>query len=323
MRKAKAVMLDAETIDCNDIDFRSLQALPYQWQYHAATDGREQCIKYLRDVEVVITNKVLLDREVLQQANGLKLICVAATGTNNIDLEAAAELGITVTNVAGYSTPSVVQWVFTHLLALKSRLLEHHVAVRCGDWQVSPQFTVLDYPFAELSGKTMGIIGYGTLGQAVAKVAEAFGMRVLICQHLVGKTEEGRVALHDLLPQVDVLSLHCPLSDVTENLIGARELALMRPEAILINTARGGVVNEEALAHALREEQIAGAGVDVLSCEPPSADNPLLASGVPHLIVTPHVAWASCESRQRLVDEVAANIQSFLAGEQRNRVGVV
>ncbi len=320
MQKAKAVILDAETIDCNDIDFTALQTLPYQWQYHAATDDREATIKYLHDVEVVVSNKVILDRGVLQQAGRLKLICVAATGTNNVDLEAAAELGIAVTNVAGYATPSVVQWVFTHLLALKSRLLEHHVAVRCGDWQRSPQFTVLDYPFAELSGKTMGIVGYGTLGRAVAKVAEAFGMRVVICQRLVGEPVEGRVSLNELLPQVDVLSLHCPLSDATRNLIGAEELALMRSDAILINTARGGVVDEAALAYALREEQIAGAGVDVLSSEPPSADNPLLASGVPHLIVTPHVAWASCESRQRLVDELAANIQAFLAGNSRNRV---
>ncbi len=320
MHKAKATILDAETIDCNDIDFTSLQALPYQWQYHAAMDDRKQCIKSLHDVEVVITNKVVLDREILQQTNALKLICVAATGINNVDLEAAAELGIAVTNVAGYSTPSVVQWVFTHLLALKSRLLEHHVAVRCGDWQVSPQFALLDYPFAELSGKTLGIVGYGTLGQAVAKVAEAFGMRVLICQRLAGEPVEGRVSLNVLLPQVDVLSLHCPLNEVTQNLIGAEELALMRPEAILINTARGGIVNEAALAHALREEKIAGAGVDVLSSEPPSADNPLLAAGVPHLIVTPHVAWSSCESRQRLVGELAANIQSFLVGEERNRI---
>jgi glycerate dehydrogenase len=321
MQKATAVMLDAETIDCNDIDFSPLQMLPYQWQYHAATEDREQAIKALQDAEVVVTNKVVLDRDILQQAKCLKLICVAATGTNNIDLEAAAELRITVTNVAGYSTPSVVQWVFTHLLALKSRLLEHHVAVRCGDWQVSPQFTLLDYPFAELSGKTMGIVGYGTLGKAVAKVAEAFGMQVLICQHLVGEPEEGRVALHDLLPQIDVLSLHCPLNDVTQDLIGTEELALMRPEAIVINTARGGVVNEAALMHALREEQIGGAGVDVLSSEPPSEDNPLLATGVPHLIVSPHIAWASCESRQRLVGELAMNIQAFLAGEKRNRVG--
>ncbi|MCF6280969.1 MAG: D-2-hydroxyacid dehydrogenase [Candidatus Polarisedimenticolaceae bacterium] len=320
MPKAKAVMLDAETIDCNDIDFSHLQRLPFVWQYHAATDSREQTMQYLKNVEVVVSNKVELDREVLLQADCLKLICVAATGTNNVDLEAAAELGIAVTNVANYSTPSVVQWVFTHLLALRSRLLEHHVAVRCGDWQHSPQFTVLDYPFAELSGQTIGIVGYGTLGRAVAKVAEAFGMRVLICQPLAGEPVDGRLPLNELLTQVDVLSLHCPLTKETQDLIGAGELALMRSDAILINTSRGGVVNEVALAHALREEQIAGAGVDVLSSEPPSEDNPLLASGVPHLIVTPHIAWASRESRQRLVDELAKNIQAFLADEARNRV---
>ena len=320
MSKAKAVMLDAETIDCNDIDFTALQVLPCTWQYHAASDGRTEIVKRICDVEVVVSNKVVLDRDVLQQASHLKLICVAATGTNNIDLEAAKELGIAVTNVAGYSTPSVVQWVFTHLLALQSRLLEHHVAVRCGDWERSLQFAVLDYPFAELAGKTIGIVGYGTLGKAVAKVAEAFGMRVLICQRLADEPVEGRVPLPELLPQVDVLTLHCPLNETTRDLIGADELALMKPEAILINASRGGVVNEVALATALRQEQIAGAGVDVLSCEPPSNGNPLLEAGVPHLIVSPHIAWASRESRQRLVEELAANVQAFQAGEKRNRV---
>lgn len=319
MSKAKAVMLDAETIDCNDIDFTALQQLPYTWQYHAASSQNE-VVQRIGDAEVVVSNKVVLDREHLQQATHLKLICIAATGSNNVDLEAAKELGIAVTNVTGYSTPSVVQWVFTHLLALQSRLLEHHVAVRCGDWERSLQFTVLDYPFAELAGKSIGIVGYGRLGKAVAKVAEAFGMRVLICQRLAGEPVEGRVSLLDLLPQVDVLTLHCPLSDKTRDLIAAEELAMMKPGAILLNSARGGVVNEKALAEALRQGQIAGAGVDVLSNEPPSSGNPLLEAGVPHLIVTPHIAWASGESRQRLVEELALNIQAFQAGEQRNRL---
>ncbi len=256
----------------------------------------------------------------LSQAKQLRLICVAATGTNNVDLKAAHELGITVTNVAGYATPSVVQHVFSMMLALTTRLTDYSQAVTDGAWQQSSQFCLLNLPIQELAGKNLGIIGYGELGHAVADVAKAFGMRILIAQRAGGDSQAGRVTLEKLLPQVDVLSLHCPLANNTKNLIGERELALMKKGAFLINTARGGIVDEAALASALRLGNIGGAGVDVLTQEPPVKSNPLLESDIPNLIVTPHIAWASRESRQRLVDELVANIKAYLQGEVRNLV---
>ena len=319
MSQAKAVILDAATIDCGDIDMSLFNQTPYEWSIHQAT-RHDEASERLREAEVVVSNKVVLDRTLLTQADRLKLICVAATGTNNVDLEAAGELGVAVTNVAGYSTPSVVQWVFTHILALTCRLPEHHQAVCQGEWQRSPRFALLDYPFRELAGKTLGIVGYGVLGQAVARVAEAFGMQLLIARRPGGEAQTGRVPLDKLLPQVDVLSLHCPLTENTRNLIGRDELAAMKPDALLINAARGGIVDEEALAKALAGGTIGGAGVDVLSCEPPTAGNPLLEQPLPNLILSPHVAWASRESRQRLVMELVANIQAFVSGERRNRL---
>lgn len=267
-----------------------------------------------------MTNKVALDRAVLTSAPSLRLICIAATGTNHVDLNAAREQGIAVANVVRYATPAVVQHVFALILALTTRLPEYQRAVASGTWQQQERFCLMDYPIRELAGRTLGILGYGELGQAVARVAEAFGMQVLVAQRPGGKAREGRVALDQLLPQVDVLSLHCPLTDTTRGLIGARELELMRHDALLINTARGGIVDESALAEALRRGTIGGAGVDVLSTEPPREGNPLLPPDIPNLIVTPHIAWASREARQRVVEEIATNIEAFMAGIARNRV---
>jgi glycerate dehydrogenase len=222
--------------------------------------------------------------------------------------------------VVGYGTPSVVQQVFALILALTTRLQDHQAAVARGEWQRSDQFCLLDYPFRELAGRRLGIVGYGELGRAVGRVGEAFGMQLLIAQRPGGDARPGRIPLVDLLPQVDVLSLHCPLTEQTRNLIGAAELSAMKPDALLINAARGGIVDEVALAAALRAGTIGGAGVDVLSREPPVEGNPLLAADLPNLIVTPHVAWASRESRQRMVDELALNIEAFLQGRERNRV---
>jgi glycerate dehydrogenase len=319
MQEMKGVFLDLATVDRGDLDLRALkQALP-DWQFHSTTYPKETVAR-IQDAAVVVSNKVILDRPTIEQAGNLRLICVAATGTNNVDLEAAKEGGIAVTNVAGYATASVVQHVFSLMLALTTRLGEHHAAVAAGEWQRSDQFCLLDFPFRELAGKTLGIIGYGELGRAVAQVAEAFGMHILLAQRPDSGPAAGRVALQDLLPQVDVLSLHCPLAENTRNLISAQELALMKPDALLINTARGGIVDEVALADALGNGRLGGAGVDVLSQEPPVEGNPLLTGDVPNLIITPHVAWASRESRQRLVNELVANIQAFVAGEQRNRL---
>ncbi len=319
MNRQKGVFLDLDTVDCGDLDLSSLKQLLPQRQFYAATRANETA-EHIHNATIVISNKVILDRECLSQAKQLRLICVAATGTNNVDLEAARDLGISVTNVAGYATPSVVQHVFSLMLALTTRLTDYRQAVANGAWQQSSQFCLLNFPIQELAGKQLGIIGHGELGRAVADVAKAFGMQVLVAQRPGGRPQPNRIPLEKLLPQVDLLSLHCPLAENTKNLIGQKELGLMKKEALLINTARGGIVDEAALATALRSGEIGGAGVDVLIQEPPAKGNPLLKSDIPNLIITPHIAWASRESRQRLVDELAANIESYLQGNTRNRI---
>jgi len=308
------VFLDKDSLDQGDLDLTPLEESLSTIHYYPVTPP-QQVIERIRDAVVVISNKVVLDAAALAAAPHLKLICVAATGTNNIDLVAAAEHDIRVCNTRGYGTPALVQHVFTLMLALFTRLLDYRQAVAEGRWQRASQFCLLDFPIRELAGKTLGIVGYGELGQGVAQIAKAFGMKVLIAQR-PGSEEmiEDRIPLPALLPQVDVLSLHCPLTAETRGLIGAWELALMRRDAILINTARGGIVDEAALAEALRRGALGGAGVDVLTEEPPVHGNPLLASDIPNLIVTPHCAWGSLESRQRLVNQVGENIRDFLTG---------
>ena len=315
------VFLDRDSLDCGDLDFDDLDRVLPDLDYYAAT-GPEQVAARIAEAEVVISNKVALDAAALRHAPRLRLICVAATGVNNVDLTAAARAGVTVCNCRGYGTPAVVQHVFALLLALCARLPEYRRAVRDGRWQRAGQFCLLDYPIRELADKTLGIVGYGELGRGVARLAEAFGMRVLLAQR-PGTVEllEDRTPLPLLLPQVDVLSLHCPLTPETRGLIGAWELALMRRDAVLLNTARGGLVDEAVLADALRKGALGGAGVDVLTLEPPTAGNPLLAPDIPNLIVTPHCAWGSRESRQRLVGQLAENIRGYLDGEPVRVVG--
>jgi len=261
-----------------------------------------------------------LDATELEASRSLKLICVAATGANNIDLNAAKRANIAVCNARGYATASVVQHVFAMILCMITRLTKYQRDVHAGKWQKSSQFCLLDHPISELSGKTMGIVGFGELGNAVAKLAEAFSMHVLVSARAGAVVTEGRVPLNSLLPRVDILSLHCPLVPETTGLIGATELALMKPGAILVNTARGGIVDESALAKALNKGQLGGACVDVLSNEPPTSGNPLLDYKIPNLILTPHIAWASKESRQRLVEDIRKNIIAFLKGDTRNRL---
>lgn len=312
--------LDRRSLDQGDLDFSLLDHVAPGWQSYAATRF-EQVLERVRMADIVISNKVVLDRTVLEQASKLKLVCVAATGTNNVDLDAAQAHGIAVCNVTAYATPSVVEHVFALLLSLVRRLPRYAGLAVDGHWRDSEQFCVLDAPITELSGKTLGIVGYGELGQGVAQVAQAFGMQVLIAQRPGSqRANSDRLPLMDLLEQVDVLSLHCPLTGDTRNLIGEAELQVMKPGAILINTARGGIVDEPALARALREGWIAGAAVDVLREEPPRHDAVLLEPEIPNLIVTPHVAWASRESRQRLLNEVAQNIRMFVEGTPRNRI---
>jgi glycerate dehydrogenase len=315
----KGVFLDVGSIGHDGIAWSSLKAMAQAWGWYEVTSP-QQTLERIGDAELVVSNKVVLDRRCLAACQKLKLICIAATGSNNVDLDAAAELGIAVANVTGYATSSVVQHVFSLILSLVTQQQNYQKAVARGDWQKASHFCFLDYPIWELSGKTLGVVGYGELGRAVARLAEAFGMKVLIALRPGGAPDSERLSLHQLLPLVDVLTIHTPLTENTRNLISVRELSLLPPHALLINTARGGIVDETALADALRRGELGGAGIDVLLTEPPADGSPLLDPGIPNLIVTPHIAWASREARQRLIDGVSANIQAFLNGELRNRL---
>ena len=313
-----AVFLDSATLD--DLDFSALQACFDTLTLHSASTP-EQVVERLRGAQVAISNKVPLTEPVLAACPDLRLVLVSATGTNNVDLAAARARGITVCNCQGYGTASVAQHCLALMLALATRLPDYQAAVRAGRWQQAPQFCLLDFPIMELHGKTLGILGHGELGSAVARLAEAFGMRVMVGQ-LPGRPERpGNVPLDELLAQVDVLSLHCPLTEQTRNLIGARELALLKPGALLINTARGGLLDEQALADALRSGHLGGAASDVLTEEPPRNGNPLLAPDIPRLILTPHSAWGSREARQRIIEQLAENARAFQAGAPIRVVG--
>ncbi len=301
------------------MDLSALDKAVPGWEGYPVT-RTDQLRERIADAEVILTNKIKLDAATLAHATKLKLICLAATGTNNVDLDAAKERGVAVCNIQAYCTASVTQHVFALILALTINIPGYRALLREGAWKESPQFCLLDFPIRELSGKTMGIIGYGELGRAAARVAEAFGMKIMVANRPGGKPQEGRQSLEVVLEQSDVISLHCPLTKDTRGLINADALRRMKPDALLINTARGAVIDEQALADALRQGVIGGAGIDVLSEEPPVNGNPLLADDIPNLIVTPHIAWAAKEARQRAIDEMAANIKAFLAGEARNRV---
>jgi glycerate dehydrogenase len=269
---------------------------------------------------VVLVNKLRITREAIAATPTLRVIALAATGTNNVDLDAARERGIAVCNLRDYCTASVVQHVMGTLLLLTHRLREYDALVRSGAWQRGEQFCLLDYPIRELTGRRFGIVGYGTLGKAVGHAAQAFGMEVAIASRPGVEPQPGRIALDQLLPTFDVLSLHCPLTPATTGLIGAPQLASMKPDAVLINTARGALVDGAALASALRADRLGGAAIDVLPQEPPVDGDPLLAPDIPNLIVTPHVAWGAREARQRCIDEMAANVEDFLRGGRRGRV---
>lgn len=282
--------------------------------------AKEQVVERCQDADIVISNKVVIDQHAMSKLTNLKLICVAATGTNNIDLVAAKEHNIAVTNVAGYSTPSVVQHTFTLITNLLGNTHRYINDCQQGLWQQSPMFCRLDYSFNEIAGKTLAIVGYGSLGKAVADVARAFGANVIISERKGQTPREGRVSFNDALTTADIISVHCPLTDETRNQIAAAELSMMKPSAIIINTARGGIINEADLADALANNIIAGAGVDVLSKEPAEQENPLALYKGENLLLTPHIAWASQESIVRLVNEIALNIQAFNQGETRNRL---
>lgn len=309
---AKAVFLDLASMG-EGLDLSGVEQVVENLVCHQRT-SREQAAARMRGFPIVIVNKVVLDRETLE-ATRPTLICVVATGVNNIDLEACRDLGITVVNARAYGTDSVAQHAIMLMLALSTRLLDYHRAVQAGDWGRSAQFCLLDYPIRELNEKTLGIVGYGALGKRTAELGKAFGMKVLVAQRPGGRPQQDRVPVVDLLPRVDVLSLHCPLTEDTRNMIGTEELARMRPGSLLINTARGGLVDETALAESLRSGHLGGAGFDVLTEEPPKNGNPLLEPGIPNLIVTPHSAWGSREARQRILQQLVENIRAWRAGQ--------
>ncbi|MBH3462106.1 MULTISPECIES: 2-hydroxyacid dehydrogenase [Pseudomonas] len=314
-----AVFLDHHSLDLGDLDLSALEQQFDSLQLHAAS-AAEQVSERLQGASVVISNKVMLDAAALAANPQVKLILVAATGTNNVDLAAARAQGVTVCNCQGYGTPSVAQHTLALLLALATRLCDYQQAVKDGAWAKASQFCLLDFPIVELEGKTLGLLGHGELGGAVARLAEAFGMRVLSGQIPGRPARADRLALDELLPQVDALTLHCPLNEQTRHMIGARELALLKPGALVVNTARGGLIDEQALADALRSGHLGGAATDVLSVEPPVNGNPLLAADIPRLIITPHSAWGAVESRQRIVGQLAENAQAFFAGQPRRVV---
>ena len=308
-RPRLGVFLDLASIDRGDLNLSRLMDACDTWELHPATTPL-QVGERIAQAEAVVANKAVLGEASLRTAPRLRLICVAATGTNNVDLEAAARLGIAVRNVTGYATPSVVQHCLARILSHFARLPDYRASVAAGDWSRSKHFCLLDHPIEEIPGKTLGIVGFGELGQAVARAAQCLGMEVLVAARPGGDKRPDRIPLSELLPRADVLSLHCPLTPETRGLIGASELKRMKPDALLINTARGGIVDEPALADALRQGWIGAAALDELSVEPPPPDHPLLASDIPGLSLTPHVAWASRSARQRLLDGVAANIEA-------------
>jgi len=320
----RGTFLDLASVHPDDLDLSRLKSTVDDWQLLDATD-RGEVVSAIAGSEVVVTNKVVLDARCFEQSDRLKLVCVAATGFNNIDINAARQHGVTVCNVRGYATASVAQHVFMLLLSLVTSADRYRREVDSGEWSRSEFFCLLGHPVRELEGMVLGVVGYGELGRAVARIAECFGMKLLIARRDEQDQREGRIALHELLPQVDVLSLHCPLTADNHGLIGRREIALMKPDALLINTARGGLVDESALVAALRSGKLGGAGLDVLEKEPPPLDSPTLSSatrksGLDNLIITPHTAWASRQSRQRLIDEIAENILAFNRGDARNVV---
>ncbi len=321
----RAVFLDYETISYSDLSTTSLmRVMPKLRLYDNTADS--QLAERIEHAEVVLLNKINLGRAALEAAPRLRVIAVAGTGTDHIDLACAEERAIGVCNVRGYCTQSVAQHAWSMILSLTQRLPAQHRLATAGAWAGSPEFAAAPPRIRELNRLVLGIVGWGELGRAVAKIGEAFGMRVLAVNRagggppVDGKSGPQRADLCTLLSVADIVSLHCPLTAETRGLIGAAELALMKKDALLINTARGGLVDSAALAEALRSRKLGGAGIDVLPQEPPVDGDPLQGASIPNLLLTPHVAWAAREARQRCLDEMAANIEDFLAGGRRGRV---
>jgi glycerate dehydrogenase len=315
---SRIVVLDAHTLNPGDLDLSGLSALG-ELVVHARTDARD-VVARAAGAAVVLTNKTRLSAELLGALPALRYVSVLATGYDVVDVRAAHERGIAVSNVPAYGTESVAQATFALLLELCNHVGAHAEAARAGRWSQSGDFSYREHPLRELAGATLGIVGPGRIGRAVARIGAGFGMRVVV----TGGRERSQadalehVELTDLLERADVVSLHCPLTEATRHLIDAQRLRHLKPDALLINTARGGLVDEPALRRALEAGELGGAGLDVLSVEPPPVDHPLLSA--PRCVVTPHVAWATRASRERLLAETVKNVRAFLAGTPRNVV---
>jgi len=315
----KIVILDGFSANPGDLSWRELEDMGELTVYERTSP--EDTVARAAEAEIVLTNKVVISREVIAQLPLLKYIGVLATGYNVVDIQAAHERGIIVTNVPAYSTESVAQMVFAHLLNVTNRTDHYATENRSGRWTKNKDFCYWDYPHMELAGKTFGIVGLGHIGRRVAEIALAFGMKV---KALTSKSADtlpagiGKATIEELLNTSDVISLHCPLTDTTRHLINSETLRLIKPSAILINTGRGPLVDDQAVASALAEGQLAAFCADVLTEEPPKADNPLLAQ--PNAFFTPHIAWASTEARIRLLQVVTCNVKAFLNGKPQNSI---
>ena len=315
----KIVILDGFTANPGDMSWKELEELGTLAVYDRTRP--EETVARAADAEIILTNKVIISREVMAQLPQLKYIGVLATGYNVVDIEAAHEHDIIVTNVPAYSTESVAQMVFAHLLTVTNRTEHYALQNRQGRWTKNPDFCYWDFSHMELAGKTFGIVGLGNIGRRVAEIALAFGMQV---KALTSKSANALPAgiekadLEELLASSDIISLHCPLTDSTRHLINRETLSLMRPSAILINTGRGPLVDDQAVAYALAEGQLAAFCADVLTEEPPKADNPLLSQ--PNAFITPHIAWATEEARSRLLQVAISNVRAFLNAKPQNVV---
>lgn len=316
----KIVVLDGYAANPGDLSWDGLRQYGELTVYDRTPP--EETVHRIGDAEIVLTNKTVIDEAVLAQCENLKLISVLATGYNVIDLAAAKARGIAVCNVPAYSTPDVAQMTFALLLEICQHVGHHAQTVREGKWAASKDFCYWDYPLMRLAGKTLGLVGFGSIGRKVAAVAQAFGMDVLVSSRTPHPEEENPhlrfCAMEELLQQSDVVSLHCPLTEKTKGLIDADALAKMKDGAILINTARGGVIDEAAVAAALQSGKLLAYGADVVSVEPIRKDNPLL--GCENAYLTPHIAWATKEARTKLLEVSAANVGAFLAGKPQNVV---
>lgn len=305
------VFLDAATL--GDADLSILQQADCQLTLHDFTEAAD-VVTRLQHADIAIVNKCVLDAATLQQLPRLKAIMIAATGTDNVDLIAAAKAGINVKNVRNYAETAVPQQVFALLLALTNQVIGYHQAVHSGQWARSKSFCLLDHPIMELAGKTMAIVGYGALGQATARLAAAFGMNVIVAERPDAQIARAdRMLLRDAFPLADVVSLHCPLTEETRHLLNAERLSWLKSGAIIINTARGALIEPQALITALQQGRLKAAGLDVLTQEPPTADDALVNCNLPGLLITPHTGWASAEARARMVSKIAENITEFLA----------